>query len=130
MEKSFAITLNEWKTKTENRAEHHFKNSFYKDVTLEKLRTLYNGSVPCVSSHYLRKKSVVLKVRRSDMKFYEGYVNVYCSHVYCCHCAVTGKVDLFRLLIELKETSIFQVKDHISLNVLRVGISLADNLNL
>ena len=57
VEKSFVITLNEWKTKTENRTEHHFKNSFYKDVLLEKLRTLFSRSVPCVSNQYLRKKA-------------------------------------------------------------------------
>ena len=29
------------------------------------------------------------------MRFNEGYANVYCSHVHCCHCADTGKIDLF-----------------------------------
>ena len=95
VDKSFVITLDEWKKMIENRTEHHFKNSFYKDVILEKLRTLYSGCVPCISNHYLRKKSAVLKLRRSDVKFYEGYVNVYCSHVHCCYCAVTGNIDLF-----------------------------------
>ena len=56
VEKSFVITLDEWKKMIENRTEHHFKNSFYKDVILEKLRTLYSGCVPCISNHYLKKK--------------------------------------------------------------------------
>ena len=29
------------------------------------------------------------------MRFYEGYVNVYGSHVHCCHCEVMGKIKLF-----------------------------------
>ena len=41
--KSFVITFDEWKKMIENRSEHHFINSFYKDVILEKLRTLYIG---------------------------------------------------------------------------------------
>ena len=36
------------------------------------------------------------------MKFYEEYINVYCSHVYCCYCAVTGKIDLFMFVDEVK----------------------------
>ena len=95
MNKSFVITLDEWKKMIENSTEHHFKNSFYKDVILEKLRTVYRGCVPCISNHYLRKKSAVLMLRSSDMKFYEGYANVYCSHVHCCHCAVMGNIHLF-----------------------------------
>ena len=50
VEKSFIITLDEWKKMIENRVEHHFKYSFYKDVILEKLRTLYSGCVPCISN--------------------------------------------------------------------------------
>ena len=42
-----------------------------------------------------KKKSAVLKRRRSDMRFCEGYINVYCNHVHCCHCEVTGKINLF-----------------------------------
>ena len=57
VEKSFVITLDEWKKMIENGIEHHFKNSFYKDVILEKLRTLYSGCVPCISNHYLKKKA-------------------------------------------------------------------------
>ena len=95
MEKSFVITLDEWKKMTQNRKEHHFKNSFYKDVILEKMRTLCSGCVPCINNHYLRKKNAVFKLRRSDMRFYEEYVNIYCSRVHRCHCAVTGNIDLF-----------------------------------
>ena len=94
VEKSFVITLDEWKKMIENRTEDHFKNSFYKDVILEKLRTLYRGCVTCISKHHLRKKSAVLKLT-SDMRFYEVYVNVYCRLVHFCHCAVTGEIDLF-----------------------------------
>ena len=57
VEKSFVITLDEWKKMIENRREHHLKNCFYKNVMLEKLRILYNGCVPCISNGYPRKKA-------------------------------------------------------------------------
>ena len=51
------------------------------------------------------------------MKFYEGYVNVYCSHVHCCHCAVMGKIDLFTFVDRVEGNVNLSGKDHISLNV-------------
>ena len=51
------------------------------------------------------------------MKFYEGYVNVYCSHVHCCHCAVMGEIDLFTFLDRVEGNVNLSGKDHISLNV-------------
>ena len=51
------------------RTEHHLKNAFYKDVILKKLKTLYSGCVPCMNVYLVP----------CDMRFYNGFVNVYCS---------------------------------------------------
>ena len=92
-EESFLITPEEWSQMIKNRSKYHFGNSNYSEIILCKLRTLYSGCVPCVGNNYLKKKSEVVKLCKSDKKDYEGYVSIYCRHANCSECNVMGKVS-------------------------------------
>ena len=94
-EESFLIPSEEWSQMIKNHSKYHFGNSDYSEIILRKLRTLYSGCVPCVRNNYLKKKSEVVKLRKSDKKYYEGYVSIYCRHANFCECNVMGKVSFY-----------------------------------
>ena len=100
----------EWVKMTKSRSKNHFVTSAYSEIVLPKLRELYSGCVPCVRNNYLRKPSEVLKLRKSDEKYYEGYISIYCRHANCCHCDVFGKIEFYSFANKVEGVARFSGK--------------------
>ena len=104
------LSTGEWVKMTKSRSKNHFVTSAYSEIVLPKLRELYSGCVPCVRNNYLRKPSEVLKLRKSDEKYYEGYISIYCRHANCCHCDVFGKIEFYSFANKVEGVARFSGK--------------------
>ena len=72
-----------------------FGSNYYTEIIFPKLIKIYNGCVPCVLNHYLKKPEKVVCLNWASNRYYEGYINTYCRHAHCCESKVSSKIMLY-----------------------------------